>query len=380
MTRNAIYLDNNATTALAPEVLDAMLPYLEHLSGNASSQHALGRHARRAIDLSRRQIADAVNADPKRILFVSGATEANNLAIFGARIPPGSRIVVNPSEHPSVLEPLEQLKRRGHAVLGIPLDAQGKVKEILAPEMDGIALALVQLANGETGCVQNISLLAQSLPPGCLFHCDAVQAMGKMPLDFSALGVSSMCISGHKVHGPQGIGALIHREEKPFHPLFFGGHQQSGMRPGTEPIAAIVGLGKAVELANLGLRENIAHMKSLRDALERGILANLEDVVVNGAADDRLPNTTNLSFLGTRGEALVMALDLAGVCCSAGTACASGSMEPSAVLKAMGIFGDRLESAVRFSVCMYTRADEIEEAIRRIVEVVPRVRRSVQRV
>ncbi|MFO0946933.1 MAG: cysteine desulfurase family protein [Planctomycetota bacterium] len=378
MTRDLIYLDNNATTSLDPEVLDAMRPYLQGLSGNASSQHSIGRHARRGIDIARRQIADGLHSDPRFILFVSGATEANNLAILGAKIRPESTILTSPSEHPSVLEPVEQMRKRGHVTKGASLDHAGRILVPSAGEWNDVALAAVQLANGETGTVQDLPTIARALPTDCWLHCDAVQAVGKIAVDFPSLSASSLSVSAHKIHGPQGIGALIHRDENPFRPLLFGGHQQMGMRPGTEPVAAIVGLGKAVELATQRLEERRTQLQRLRNALEQGLLACVDDIVVNGIADHRVPNTTNISFLGAKAEALVMALDLAGVCCSAGTACASGSMEPSAVLRAMGFAGDRLESAVRFSVSRFTTDEEIHQAVRRIADVVSRVRRSVQ--
>lgn len=370
-----IYLDNNATTPMDPRVADAMQPFLAHFVGNASSSHTIGREARRAIESARCQLAEGLDAERATIVFTSGATEANNLAIYSAAGPTGAHILASPTEHPSCIEPLRQLASRGYQVEWLRVDSDGIVEHIHQHFRRETQLVVVQLANSETGVIQAIAQLASDRPKGCWFHCDAVQAIGKIPVSFAELGVDSMTVSGHKLHGPAGIGALILRDSG-VRPLLLGGHQQKGLRPGTEPIANIVGLGQAVALACNCLAEVGPRLRELRDKIETGVQERMKGALRNGSATLRLPNTTNISFPGTSAEALVMALDLAGVCCSAGTACASGSLEPSYVLAAMGIVGDRLASAVRFCVARQNTSEEIDDAIERIAQVVVQVRSS----
>lgn len=359
-----IYLDNNATTALDPAVFEAMRPYWTGPAGNPSSRHAAGRQARRGIDLARRQIADAINCGIDEIVFTASATEANNLAILGAIGELGARVLANAGEHPSCIEPVAMLSRRGWIVDSLKLDATGRLQLPIDLKTLSPRLAVVQLANGETGCVQDIVAIAVALPKTCGIHCDAVQALGKIAVDFRSLGVSTMSLSGHKIHGPAGVAALIVRGDCRLKPILYGGHQQRGFRPGTEPVALIVGLGEAIRLATSNLETNAAHMRTMRDRLESTLVDRLEGVVRNGPDDGhRLPNCTNLSFPGIRAEPLLIAMDLAGVFASAGAACSSGSLEPSAVLTAMGISGGRLHSAIRFSVSRWTTAQEIDEAV-----------------
>lgn len=372
-----IYLDHNATTATRPEVVDAMRPYLTGLAGNASSRHAQGRLARQAIDRARRRIVTALQADGATVLFTSGATEANNLAVAGAvprQASEGDTVWLSPIDHPSTVEPTRALSRRGYEVRMLPADAVGKVclptahEKMLPPR-----LAVIQVASGETGTIQDVARLRGDLPPSVRFHADAVQAIGKIPIGFHALGVSSLSLSGHKLGGPQGIGALLLRKDTSLSAVMHGGHQQGGMRPGTEPVAAIVGLGEAVALAVEQLAETSRRLAALRDRLETGLRRAFPAAVVNGDASHRLPTTCNISFLSVKAESLVMALDLAGVCCSAGSACASGSLEPSPALVAMGLTGARLLSAIRFSVGWTTTEEEIDDAIVRITKTVRRL-------
>jgi cysteine desulfurase len=358
-----LYLDNNATTALDAEVLEAMLPYMTSLAGNPSSRHAMGRHARRAVDLAVRQIADALHCDPTEVLFVSGATEANNLAILGAPLKPGDQVLVHAAEHPSALAPARKLAERGVEVVELPVDESGILREFSSRISERTKLIVVQSANSETGVVQAIDDWSRGLAPSCRLHVDAVQAVGRIPLDFQQLHATTLALSGHKIHGPPGVGALIVRKGYMLRPLLHGGEQQQAMRPGTEPVALIVGLGKAVELAAARQAENYRRLAALRDRLEGEILRRIPDVVRNGSAESRLPNTTNLSFVGANAERLLIALDLAGLCCSAGTACASGSLEPSPVLLTMGLPEPRVDSAVRLSLSRCSSDADIDQAV-----------------
>lgn len=372
-----LYLDNNATTAMDPAVLDAMAPYLTGQTGNASSRHALGRRSRKAIDDAVENIARCLNARPEEIVFTSGATESNNLAILGGAGHPGSRVLVSGTEHPSALEPCLSLAARGFAVERLSVDQNG----LLAPIENGLtgaeSLVVVQLANSETGTLQELPKIRASLPANCRLHVDAVQGVGRVAIDFSALGSDSLAVSGHKIHGPPGVGLLLVRMGFLIDPLLVGGGQQLERRPGTEPVALIVGLAKAIELAIDGQVEYSSRMRALRDEFEGLVFSSLDGVVRNGDSSSRLPNTTNLSFLGTDAQALLIALDLAGVMASAGTACASGALEPSPVLQAMGITGARLETALRFSLSRFTTQEQVERAASVLVDCVGRVRANV---
>lgn len=370
-----IYLDNNATTQLDPEVLEAMRPYLADVFGNPSSRHSAGRAARQAIDRSMQQIAAALDAQPEQILFTSGATEANNLAI--ASIPDGAHVLVSPADHPSALDAAERLTRRGCEITRLRLTAEGYVSSLSAELRDDTRLVVVQLANSETGCIQPVAELAQQLPEQCRFHCDATQAVGKIPVRFGQLGVTSLSCSGHKLHGPAGVGVLIVRDPEMLRPMMFGGHQQRGLRPGTESVAAIVGMGKAIEIATTRLEEHSQHLGRLRDRFEQLVAERIDSVAFN-RCEHRLPNTSNISFLGAKAEALLIALDLSGVCCSAGTACSSGSLEPSAVLRAMGIEGQRLEGALRFSFGRFNTDEDVDRAVDALVRVCQKVRASIR--
>lgn len=370
-----IYLDNNATTPLDPAVREAMLPYLGGMAGNASSRHSAGRWARKAIDKARRDIADCLDADPEEIFFTSGATEANNWAILSNGPKSTGRVLVSPADHPSAIEPARILaKSFAWSFDELTLDADGRVTNFRAQFQPDARLAIIQLANSETGCIQEVGRLVAECGTNCRFHCDAVQAVGKIPVRFHQLGVASLAISGHKLHGPTGVGALIVRKGFPCPPRLFGGHQEGGFRPGTEPIAAIVGLATAVRITVDGLPTNAARLADLRDRLENRLLAEIPDVICNSPGENRLPNVSNLSFLGVKAETLLIALDLAGVCCSAGTACASGSLEPSPVLRAMGVSKERLDSAIRFSVGRFNTTAEIDDAAERISRCVKQIR------
>jgi cysteine desulfurase len=373
-----LYLDNNATTPLLPAVWDAMRPYFLHAFGNPASAHAVGRKARRALEDAREQVGVLLDAHPDEVLFTSGATESNNLALFGLCGDPPAGLIAGLIEHPSVTEPLAQLAAAGFSLHLLPVAPTGAVEPAtlagtLAPDT---RLLAVMLANHETGAVQPIEALAGQIPDNVAFHCDAVQAVGKIPVRFHALGVTSLSLSAHKFHGPRGIGALLLRRGSRLRPRNWGGHQQRGLRPGTEPVALVVGLAAALDLAIRELEARTAHVVALRRALLTALRERAAPVVLNGPEQGGIPHTLNLSFPGIKADLLLMRLDLAGVACSAGSACSSGSLLPSPVLRAMGVPEAVLTSAVRFSLSPLLSADEVEEAARRIIRIVNDLRRS----
>jgi len=375
-----IYLDHNATTALDPRVRDAMLPWLGDQPGNASSTHAFGREARRAIDRARAQVARLIGAQPEEIVFTSGGTEANNLALLGAVAAAGCarpHLVTTAIEHQSVLNPCRHLERTGAALTLVPVDGEGLVdpEALLAALGDDTLLVSVMLANNDVGTVEPVAALASRLGErGVLLHTDAVQAVGRLAVDVGRLGVDLLSLSGHKLHGPQGIGALYRRRGARVAPLLFGGHQEGALRPGTENVAAIVGFGQACELARQGLVADAARTSALRDAFEQAVVARVPGVTVNGRGAPRLPNTSNLSFEGLEGEALVQHLDLLGLAASTGSACSSGDREPSPVLLAMGRDAVQARSSVRFSFGREQREDDVARAVELVVAAVARMR------
>jgi cysteine desulfurase len=372
---DCIYLDNNATTPMLPAVWEAMRPYLCEVYGNPASAHRAGRRARQALEDGRERVAALLGAQPDEVIFTSGATEANNLAVFGLAGDPPGHVVASPIEHPSVAEPLRRLEEIGFRVEYLPVDGAGIVRaaalaDLLRPET---RLVTVMLANNETGAIQPIhDCLGQR--PTVAFHCDAVQAVGRVPVHFGELGVTSLSLSAHKFHGPRGVGALLLRRGARLRPLLFGGHQQGGRRPGTEAVALAVGLAAALELAE---REGAARRERVL-VLRRRLLGVLRreatPVVLNGPEEGGIPHTLNLSFPGCRADVLLMSLDLAGVACSTGSACSSGSLLPSPVLKAMGVPDEVLHSAMRFSLSALLSEAEIDEAARRITAAVRRLR------
>jgi cysteine desulfurase len=371
-----IYLDNNASTPLLPAAWEAMRPFLTEAHGNPASAHSAGRRARRALEDSREKVASLLGAHPDEVILTSGATEANNLALFGLCGQPPARLLSSPVEHPSVSEPLQQLARAGFTLDLLPVDRQGVVPlgaldDLLRPET---RLVSVMLANNETGAIQPVRELARRLEGRAVFHCDAAQAVGKMPVDFHDLGVTSLSLSAHKFHGPQGVGALLVRRGAKLAPRTWGGHQQRGLRPGTEPVALAVGLAVALEQAVGEMDRRQAHVLALRERLLGQLRTHASPVVLNGPEEGGIPHALNLSFPGLRGDVLLMSLDLAGVACSTGSACSSGSLLPSPVLRAMGVHKDVLRSAMRFSLSPLLSAEEVDEAARRIARVVNRLR------
>jgi cysteine desulfurase len=373
-----VYLDNNATTPLLPEAWDAMRPYLTRFYGNPASAHAAGRHARRGLEDARERLAALLGARSDEVVFTSGATEANNLALFGQCGDPPGHLLASPIEHPSAGEPLRRLAQAGFALDWLPVDAAGRVP---ADALDDrlcadTRLVCVMLANHETGAVQPVRELAERLDGRAAFHCDAVQAVGKIPVDFHELGVTSLSLSAHKFHGPKGVGALLLRHGARLRPQTWGGHQQHGRRPGTEPVALAVGMAVALECAVRDTEARRARVLLLRRCLLDHLERHAAPVVLNGPAEGGVPHTLNLSFPGLAADVLLMNLDLAGVACATGSACSSGSLLPSPVLQAMGVGDDRLRSAMRFSLSPLLSVEEVDRAAERIAAVVNRLRRT----
>ncbi|HEV3416845.1 MAG TPA: cysteine desulfurase family protein [Pirellulales bacterium] len=376
----SIYLDHNATTPLLPEVADAVAECQSSGFANPESQHQLGRRARQLLEDAREGIGAILGADlsgrePDRVIFTSGGTEANNLALFGltgAFTAAPDRIIISSIEHPSISQPAEVLARRGWQIDHLPVASDGVVctDRFGGLVSDRPRLASVMLANNETGVIQPIrELAALGQAAGVPLHTDAVQAVGKVPVHFRELGVAAMTVAAHKFHGPRGIGALILRGGVQLDPQLFGGFQQQGLRPGTEPVALAVGMHAALRIFAREQSERRERIALLRDRLEQALIAAWPTAVIHGAAAPRLPNTTCTALPGLDRQALVMALDLAGVACSTGSACASGSSEPSPTLVAMGLSDELVGSSIRFSLGVTTTADVIDSAIERIVKV-----------
>lgn len=368
-----IYLDNNATTAVVPEVLDAMMPYWSDRFGNASSMHQEGRLARRAIETARDTIAELLDANPEQVLFTSGGTEANNLAILGFAAQPPGQLITSSIEHPSVLGCFDLLERRGFHVRRAPVDCNGVVRldrfsELLSPDT---RLASVMLVNNETGAIQPVvKLAAAARRQAVLFHCDAVQAVGRMPVSFRSLGVNAISLSAHKFHGPLGVGALIVDRKDLLQPVLTGGHQEMGFRPGTEPVALIVGMAKALEVAAQRVEQDSPRICHLRDYLEQGLRHRLDRVIVNGPSHDRIANTVNVRLPSLDAQAAVVALDLLGLACSTGSACASGAPTPSHALLAMGLSEQEARSSLRFSLSRLTSRSDVDDALDLVTQIV----------
>jgi len=375
-----IYLDYNSTTPVDRAVLDAMLPYFADNFGNASSIHSSGQRGRSAVDAARDSVAALIGAKTAEIIFTSGGTEADNLALFGSVAASNhsrKHIITTAIEHHAVLNAAQALEKQGIDVTYVPVVASGivdpqDVRRALRPET---ILISVMHANNELGTIQPIEEIGRiAAEADVYFHCDAVQSAGKLPLDVNRLGVDLLSISAHKIYGPKGVGALYVRAGTPLEPQFHGGHHERDRRPGTENVPGIVGFGKAAELARVRLTTDSAQIESLRDRLEKMLLNSLASVRVNGDRSRRIPNTTNLVFTSAGGEALVIALDLQGVACSTGAACSSGAVEPSHVLLAIGLSPDEARSSLRFSLGRTTTAAEIDRAADIIPPTVERLR------
>lgn len=375
MTR--IYLDNNATSFMLPEVADAVWECFCQGLGNPASQHSLGRRARRVLDDAREAIGAILGAQlsgpqADRLIFTSGGTEANNFALQGASGRAGP-LVVSGIEHPSVLQTADYLAQAGLACVRLPVDPDGRtlVDALRERLRTPVRLVSVMLANHETGVLQPVQELAAICRERAVWmHTDAVQAVGKIPLSFRQLGVDMLSFSAHKFHGPVGIGGLLVRHGVAPEPLLRGGFQQRGMRAGTEPVALIVGVQRALELWHRDARELSRRLARRRNRFEALLVEQLPDVAINGGHATRVPHTTNIAFGGADRQALLMALDLAGIACSTGSACASGSSEPSPVLRAMGVSEERVRSSLRFSFSRLNDDADVDQAVERIVNAV----------
>ena len=376
---NPIYLDNNATTRVAPEVLDEMLPFLRDLYGNPSSMHTFGGQLYRKIEGAREKVADLLNAHPEEIIFTSCGTESDNTAIMSAveSLPRKKHVITTRVEHPAVLNFCRHLARKGYRVTFVPVNNLGQLDTdfLFKSVDDDTAVVSIMYANNETGVIFPIAEIAEKLKErGVLFHTDAVQAGGKLPLDLKELPVDMLSLSGHKLHAPKGIGVLYVRRGTRFSPYVIGGHQERGRRAGTENVASIIGLGKACELAAQFLHEEATALKVLCDRLENALLKCCPDARINGDIENRLPNTTNMSFEYIEGEAILLRLNEFGVCASSGSACTSGSLEPSHVLRAMGIPYTAVHGSIRFSLSRYNTQQEIDK----VIEVMPGIIRELR--
>lgn len=370
-----IYLDHNATTPPSPEVVAEVSRVMTDCYGNPGSRHQIGRKARQVLEQSRETICSILGAKPSELVFTSGGTEANNLALCGLTQGPVGTMALSPGEHPSSLEVCKRLARQGWELHELPVDSSGRLIASTLP--DAARLVTVILAHNETGVIQDMEpLSAICRDRGIPLHLDAVQAVGKIPVDFHGLGATTLSFGAHKFHGPRGIGGLLIRDGVSFAPLLHGGHQEGERRPGTEPVALIAGMALALKewFANIDARTT--RIRQLRDDFQRQLCETCQPAVVNGIDATRLPNTLNISFPGVDGEALLVALDLAGIACSLGTTCASGSSEPAPILVAMGLSSDLYRSAVRFSLSCLNTAAELTIAAERIARVVGSLRKS----
>lgn len=373
-----IYLDNNATTRVAPEVFEAMLPYLTEFYGNPSSMHRMGNRAATALKNAREQAASFLRCRETEITFTSCGTESNNAAIRGIlEVSPDKRhIVTSATEHPSVLELCKYLEKANYRVTYVGVDEAGHLDlaELADALTEDTALVTLMAANNETGVLFPIDDIVQIVKPlGIPLHVDAVQAAGKIPLDMNMTDVDLLTISGHKLHAPKGVGMLYIRRGVRFRPLILGGGQEKGRRSGTENIPGIVGLGKAFELAEAYLENDVQKTKRLRDRLETTILSEIPNASLNGVRELRLPNTTNLSFENVEGEAVLLLLDEIGICASTGSACSTGALEPSHVLRAMGVSSTRIQGSIRFSLSRYSTIEEIDRVLEELPPIIFRL-------
>ncbi|HWH02106.1 MAG TPA: cysteine desulfurase family protein [Gemmatimonadales bacterium] len=381
--KRSVYLDHAATTPVRPEVLEAMLPYLGvEAFGNPSSAHRVGRAARAGVEEAKRRVAEALHVEPNQVIFTSGGTEADNLAIIGSALAAKDhgghfRVAVSATEHKAILAAAHAVKHLGGDEIILPVDSDGLVDESAVEDAlrRGVAIVSVMWVNNEVGTVQPIAkLAARCREAGVAFHSDAVQAFGKIPVNLAEVPVTFLTISGHKIGAPKGIGALIVRDRHALEAIIHGGGQQFGIRPGTENVPGIVALGRAAELAAQEQAATAARVAKLRDDLEARFLAVVEGAVVNGKNAPRAPQTVSFSIPGADGEALLMHLDMAGIACSGGSACSTGSVEPSHVLTAMGVARDMGSAALRFSLGRESTSEDVDALIEAMPKVVAKVR------
>ena len=370
---NRIYLDHNATTPVDPGVLEAMLPFFAVDFGNASSIHTFGQRARSAVETAREQVAALLNARPQEIVFTSGGTESDNHAIFGvvdAAAAATKHVITSCIEHEAVLNTCQALEKQGIGVTYLPVNRDGLINldDLRNAIRPGTVLITIMHANNELGTVQPLEEIGRiAADADVYFHTDAVQSVGKIPVDVKSLQLDLLSLSGHKLYAPKGIGAFFIKGGARVRQFLYGGHHQRGFRPGTENVAGIVGLGKAAELAYISLDSDAQQISILRDKLERGLLSRIPDSRANAANASRTPNTSNISFPGIEGEALIIALDLKGLACSTGAACSSGAVEPSHVLTAIGLPASEARASIRFSLGRHSTAADIDAAL----EIIP---------
>ena len=374
-----IYLDNNATTRVAPEVVEAMHPFFSDLYGNPSSMHNFGGQVALEVAAAREKTAALLNADPSEVVFTSCGTESDNTAIRGTleSYPEKNHIITSRVEHPAVLNVAQYLRARGYRVTELGVDPEGRLDldELRDAITDRTALVSIMYANNETGVIFPIEEIGEVVKPrGIPFHTDGVQAVGKIPLDMAKSHIDLMSLSGHKLHAPKGIGVLYVRKGTKFSPFFIGGHQEGGRRGGTENVPYIIGLGKAAELAMERMEEENGRVRALRDRLEKELLKRIPNTLVNGDQEHRLPNTCSLSFEYVEGESILLLMSDQGICASSGSACTSGSLEPSHVLRAMGVPFTAAHGSIRFSLSVYNTDKEIDYVIEKLPPIVEKLR------
>jgi cysteine desulfurase len=376
---NVIYVDNNATTKVAPEVLEEMLPYFNEYYGNPSSMHTFGGMVEHKIVEARERLAKLLGASPEEIIFTSCGTESDSTAIRAAILsnPSKKHIVTSRVEHPAVKNLYEYLSKNGYRVTFVPVDRKGRLDlDYLYKNLgEDTAIVSIMWANNESGVIFPIEEIGGVLKEkGIVFHTDAVQAVGKIPIDLKNTAVDMLSLSGHKLHGPKGIGALYVRKGTKYSPFLIGGHQEKGRRGGTENVASIIGLGKASELAAANLSDENIRVKRLRDKLETELINRISNAIVNGDRENRLPNTTSIAFEYVEGEAILLMMDEFGICASSGSACTSGSLEPSHVLRAMGVPFTAAHGSIRFSLSIYNTEEEIDVIIEKLPPIIERLR------
>lgn len=374
-----IYVDNNATTRVAPEVVEEMSPYFSELYGNPSSMHFFGGQVQTKVEEARERVAGLIGARPQEIIFTSCGTESDNTAIMSAleSNPEKRHVVTTRVEHPAVKNLVGQLKREGYRVTELPVDRDGllSMDEVSRVIAEDTAIVSVMWANNETGVlfpVEEIANLAKRR--GAIFHTDAVQAVGKIPINLVESQIDMLSLSGHKLHAPKGIGVIYVRRGTRFSPYIIGGHQEEGRRGGTENVPYIIGMGKACELAANHLEDMNVRVKGLRDKLENGLLGKIPNSIVNGDRDQRLPNTSSISFEYVEGESILLKLSDKGICASSGSACTSGSLEPSHVLRAMGVPFTAAHGSIRFSLSSYNTEEEIDFILKVMPSIIEKLR------
>ncbi len=377
---DVIYLDNNATTKVAPEVVEVMMPYLSEFYGNPSSMHSFGGNVASKIKEARQHVANLIGASPEEIIFTSCGTESDGTAIRAAieSNPNRKQLVTSRVEHPAIKNLYETLSKHGYHVTFVPVDNLGRLDlDYLYKSLDDdTAIVSLMWANNETGVIFPVEEISREVKDrGIIFHTDAVQAAGKIPIDVSTTGIDMLSLSGHKFHAPKGIGVLYVRKGTKFSPYMIGGHQEQGRRGGTENVASIIALGKAAELAKQNLDQNgYAAVGDLRDKLETALLGKITNSMVNGDTENRLPNTTSIAFEYVEGEAILLLMNEHGICASSGSACTSGSLEPSHVLRAMGVPFTAAHGSIRYSLSRYTTAEEIDFVIEKMPPIIDRLR------